>query len=167
MPDDGTGQTVGTRPRKSLWPAEGRSVAQFLWPGAFVVPKCSRCTVATLFLDQTTQANTYHIFWALNPWTSHGPSLGKCPNCTHLTCTHILTNTNVRVHTRLCKCIHGFPGPCPRFSAKERCPSYYLVTSPTAQTCPYTSLPRGHILPRTEPAGLCLCKAATDPTPAA
>lgn len=75
---------MGTRARKSLWPAEGRFVAQFLWPGGFVAPKCSRCTLATLFLDQTIQASMYHIFWALNPWTCYGPSLGKCPNCTHL-----------------------------------------------------------------------------------
>lgn len=65
-------------------------MAQFLWAGGSVVPNCSCYTVTTGFLGQTTQTSMYQTFWALNPWTSYGPSPGKCPNCTHL-----------RVHTSL------------------------------------------------------------------
>lgn len=59
-------------------------MAQFLWPVRFVVPKCSPYTVATGFLGQTTQTSMYHIFWALNLWTSYRPSPGRYPSCTHL-----------------------------------------------------------------------------------
>lgn len=50
----------------------------------------------------------------LGPRTSYRPSPGKCPNCTHVGVLHaILASSKVRVHTRLCEYMHGFPGLCP------------------------------------------------------
>lgn len=102
-------------------------MAQFLWPGGFVVPKCSCYTVTTGFLGQTTQANMYHTFWAFNPWTSYGPSPGKCPNCTHLVYTHSYEYESTGVHMILQ--YSRISRPIPRFLANERCPGCYLVTS--------------------------------------
>lgn len=149
--------------QKSLWPPGGWPTVQLLWPGGVLDPKGSRCPVAAGSLGQIIQAQ---LFWALNPWTSYGPSPGKCPSCT-VRCTHILTSTKVRVHTRLCKCIRGFPGPSP--GARLSHAALAITGPPHGWRKPVHThpLPRGHIRPEMDPAGLSRFKAATDPAPAA
>lgn len=136
--------------QKSLWPPGGWPTVQPLWPGGVLDPKGSRCPVAAGSLGQIIQAQ---LFWALNPWTSYGPSPGKCPSCT-VRCTHILTSTKVRVHTRLCKCIRGFPGPSP--GARLSHAALAITGPPHGWRKPVHThpLPRGHIRPEMDPAGL-------------
>lgn len=74
-------------------------MAQFLWPGGFVVPKCSCYTVTTGFLGQTTQASMYQTFWGLEPLDQLRTFSRKMSKLYTLKCTHILTSMKIRICT--------------------------------------------------------------------